>query len=318
MDRRLIKEIENTYPYPIASEFRVLNTEEYLNPDANRLKQILQTGEITVHFLAIIVLSDLIEQYSKKALVFPESFRNEFFNRFFKTTFGKWTALMRDGIKIFIDSNNEMFLKELPAYFIQGKNSETEVQKAFNALTVIRNRIAHESIEITSKSIQNLCIEAETFLEIILDRLSFISNYYFLYVGNVSVRNFKWTDPSFTHSFSEVIGHTSKFSAYAKKLQGLLNTPAIIIAKDKEEDYLNLDPLVIFSDEGENHIPDVFLYLDWDFKKGIKYRPVWNGGTFCLEGNRNQEELTISLLKIIEFGAKEEDYIKFHSSLLKK
>lgn len=315
MDRHLINEVENRYPYPIASEFRVLNTEEYLKPDSNRLKQILQIGEITIQFLAVVVLSDLIEQNNKKRIFLPESFKNEFFKNFFKTTFGKWTALMRDGIKIFIDNNVEMYINELPNYFILGRNSESETQKAFNSLTTIRNRIAHDSIENTSKSIQNLCFEAEAFLETILNNLSFISNYYFLYVGNVSVKNFRWNDPSFTHSFSEVIGHTSKFSAYLKKLSGLLNTPAIIITKGKEENYLNLDPLVIYSDEGENHIPDVFLYIDWDIKKGIKYRPVWNGGPFFLERTQNQHELTISLLKVIEFIAKEEDYNKFKVSL---
>ena len=50
MDRRLIRNVENNYPYPLAIEFRRLNTPDIMKPDYKRLKQILkidiQTGKV--------------------------------------------------------------------------------------------------------------------------------------------------------------------------------------------------------------------------------------------------------------------------------
>ena len=50
---------------------------------------------------------------------------------------------MRDTVKIFKASERDMFIEELPDYFIKGKKNATDAQKAFNELTEIRNHIAN-------------------------------------------------------------------------------------------------------------------------------------------------------------------------------
>lgn len=137
----------------------------------------------------------------------------------------------------------------------------------------------------------------------ILTGLEFLMSYPFLYVDHISVRYCKWSDPSYFHTFSEVIGNSSEFNAYNKALSELVHTPAIIIAKDKEIEYLNMDPVLIYTYEGENKIPDIFMYVDWDKAKSVKYRPVWNGGPFNLAGTTNEIETLNSLLKFFEFFA---------------
>jgi len=308
MDRQLIRSIENDYPYPIALEFRRLNTKEYLASDEQRLRQILKLSETTIHLLSLISIIDLLDNLNKSKITIPDSYKKEFSVMFTRTSFGKWISLTRESLKLFKNNNIPMFISELPDYFIQGKSSESEAQKAFNKLTSLRNKLAHPEFTLTDKMIGDFCKEAEEYLETILGGLDFLLNYPFLYVDNISVRYRKWNDPSFFHTFSEIIGNSSEFNAYNKILSEIVNTPAIIIVKDKEEEYLNLDPAIIYSNEGENKIPDIFMYIDWDKNKSVKYKPVWNGGAFSLAGTTYEIETIRSLLKFFEFFTEESVY----------
>jgi hypothetical protein len=211
-----------------------------------------------------------------------------------------------------------MFISELPKFFFERKDIESSSLKAFNILTSIRNKLAHPETTFTNKIIEEFCNETERLLETILISLEFLMNYSFLYVDHISVRYPKWQNPSFFHTFSEVIGNSSEFNAYNKILSEIVNTPAIIIVKNHDENqYLNLDPLVIYSNEGENKIPDVFMFIDWDKDKTVKYKPVWNGGSFGLAGTSNETETASCLLKFYEFLADASVYSKYSESLEK-
>ncbi len=299
MNRRLVRTIENDYPYPIAAEFRILNTEEYLEPDPNRLKQLLRTVESTAHFFALISLVDLTENYLKNDNIeIPETFTKEFENRMTRTSFGKWIALTRETVKIFKSNNIPMFIEEFADYFVKGTSSETEVQKAFNNVSTVRNKLAHLESVPSKKDIEDMCFDVEENLETILSQMDFIIDYPLLFVNNVNVHYLKWQSPKYIHAFSEIIGNTSKFRAYKKKLKDLVNTPAVILTKETEDNYLNLEPLIIYSDEGEKHIPDIFLYFDNDKRKGIKYKCVWVGGAYNLTGTSFETERKEAIEKI--------------------
>lgn len=318
MDRELIRRIENDYPYPIALEFRRLNTREYLTSDENRLRQILKISETTIHLLAAISIIDLLENCTKTNLNIPETFKKDFPSVFTRTTFGKWIALAKECVKIFQSNGIPMFIKELSEYFIDKKGSESSSLKAFNILTNVRNKLSHPEFTLTNKIIEDFCTETERLLETILSELEFFINYSFLYVDHISVRYRKWLIPSYYHTFSEVIGNSSEFSAYNKILSELVNTPAIIIVKDREErKYINLDPLLIYSNEGENRISDVFMYIDWDKGRSVKYKPVWNGGMFNLSGTTIEIDTLNSLLKFFEFFAERDIYLEYKASIEK-
>jgi len=312
MDRQLIRRIENDYPYPIALEFRRLNTKEYLALDENRLRQILKISETTIHLLALISVVDLLENCTKSVVNLPYSFIREFPVLFTRTSFGKWIALARESVKILRLNGKEMFITEMAEYLIDDKGSESASLRAFNILTNIRNKLSHPQFTLTNKIIEDFCIETEKLLETILAGLEFLTGYSFLYVDHISVRYRKWDNPSFFHTFSEVIGNSSEFNAYNKILSEMVNTPAIIIVKDIEgKEYLNLDPVIIYSNEGENKIADIFLYVDWDKSKTVKYKPVWNGGAFNLAGTTIEIEVISSLLKFFEFLSTEEVYLEY-------
>ena len=318
MDRQLIRSIENDYPYPIALEFRRLNTKEYLAMDENRLRQILKISETTIHLVALISIVDLLENCSKSPVKIPDSFKKEFPIWFTRTSFGKWISLTRESIRLFQDKGIPMFIAELPEYFFDKKSSESQALKAFNTLTTIRNKLAHPELTLTNKIIEEFCIETEKLLETILVSLEFLMDYAFLYVDHISVRYRKWNSPSFSHTFSEVIGNSSEFNAYSKILSEIVNTPAIIIVKNREEiKYLNLDPLLIYSNEGENKISDVFMYIGWDKDRPVKYKPVWNGGSFSLSGTTNEKETVNSFLKFFEFFADKDVYTDYREHVEK-
>jgi hypothetical protein len=318
MDRTLIRRIENDYPYPIALEFRRLNTKEYLVSDENRLRQILKVSETTIHLLSLICIVDLMENHIKSNLKIPDTFRKEFYNLFTRTSFGKWISLTRECIRIFQSNDIMMYITQLPEYFFERNGSESISLKALNTLTNIRNSLSHPSFTLTNKIIEDLCIETEKLLENILIGLDFLMNYSFLYVDHISVRFRKWYHPSFFHTFSEVIGNSSEFNAYNKILPEIVNSPAIIIIKNKEEkDYLNLDPLMIYSNEGESKIADIFMYIDWDKNKSPKYKPVWNGGSFSLSGTTFEYETSNSLLKFFESFAEQEVFLGYKDCVVK-
>jgi len=150
-------------------------------------------------------------------------------------------------------------------------------------------------------NIQKACELTEELLVEALSNLDFIVDYPFLNVDNVSVKYSKWQLPKFNHTFAEVVGNSSEFNAFKKIQDKVINTPAIIITKEDSEEYLNLSPFIIFSEAGSNNIPDVFMYMDWDKNKMIKYKPVWNGGEFNLIGTKIEEENVFALLKIMKF-----------------
>jgi len=310
MDKELKQKIETKYPYPIALEFRRLNTEEYLDQNEKRLQKILRISENTIHFLALIGLVDLCDNFNKLKNGIPEWFSKEFAGRMTRTSFGKWIAIFRDTIRIFKNENISMFILELNEYFIKGK-TESEAQKAFNSLTTMRNKLAHDASNLTRADIKLFCAEAEEYLETILTNMIFIADYQFLSVGNVNVKYTKCKQPSFVHTFSEVIGTSNEFSASKKEKSNLVNSPAVIISKENEEDYMNLDPLIIVSNEGTKEISDVFMFVDWEPNKLIKYRPVCHGGDFNLIGTEREEEQTELLLKFWEYFSDLETYNKF-------
>ena len=314
VDRQLLRMIENEYPYPVALEFRRLNTKEYLAVDETRLRQMLKLSETAIHLLALISIVDLLEKCTTSAITVSEDFRKQFPALFTKTSFGKWISLTVECINFFKSANIPMFISEMQAYFFDEKGGGSNALKAFNKITSIRNRLAHPEFTLNHKLVEDFCIETEGQLMTILKGLEFLTKYSFLYVDHILVKYRKWNYPSFYHTFSEVTGNSSEFNAYNKILSEIVNTPALIIVKGNEEmNYLNLDPLIIFSNEGETKISDIFMYIDWD-DKAVKYKPVWNGGQFSLAGTTIELETMDSLLKFFEYFSEGETYQGYKDS----
>jgi hypothetical protein len=68
---------------------------------------------------------------------------------------------------------------------------------------------------------------------------------------------------------------------------------------------------LIYSNEGETKIADIFMYIGWDKDNTAKYKPVWNGGSFNLSGTTIESEAVNSLLKFFEFLAEQAVFLDY-------
>jgi hypothetical protein len=181
-------------PNPLALELRRLNTKEYLVND-NILRPILKISETTIHFLALILVLDILENCSKSLIRIPDNFKKEFPVWFTRTSFGKWISLTRETIKLFNEQSIQMFIPQMNEFLIDRRGTESDSMKAYNSMTTIRNRLAHPKFTLTTKIIEDFCIETEKYPETILVSMESLTDYSFLNVEQINVRYRKWSDP---------------------------------------------------------------------------------------------------------------------------
>lgn len=318
MDIRLKRQVANEYPYPITIDFMRLNTPDYREPDMKRLGKIIDITEVTIHFLALIALNDLMEARVNIEFPIPDQFKARFRNNLTRTSMGKWGELLRESIKIFKAQEFPMFMEELADYFVKDKSGESKAQEAFNRITQIRNKISHKDKSFSRVDLEGLCMEAESCLETLLRELSFITDYQFLHVSKITVDYPRWSNPNYAIDLSNIIGSNPElFDAQTEISVDLVNTPAVIVTKEDTNVYLNLEPLVIYSDEGNLGIPDIFMYMDWEKGKNIKYKPIWKGGEFNLLDCKKGELLAEELLRFFDLFATDEDHASLQESLSK-
>jgi hypothetical protein len=321
MDIRLKRKIANDFPYPITVDFMRLNTMEYKNPGDTRLRKIIDVTEMLLQFLSLISISDLVENVIKKEIEIPPEFRKAFRNNFTQPTMGKWVELLRETIKIFKSQNKSMFIEELADFFVKSVSSETKVQQAFNKIVSIRNQLNHKSQHYNKADIIKTCNDADTSLEFILKELDFIIDYQFLYINKVTVEYHRWSDPVYNVDMSYIVGSNPELFDSTNSddnHKNIMHTPAIVITKGSTNQYLNLEPLIIYSDEGNMEITDIFMYMGWDKSRNkITFKPVWKGGEFNLINTSLKNHLTPELLKIFKLLASESDYLSFKSEYSK-
>ncbi len=322
MDIRLKRKIANDYPYPITVDFMRLNTMEFKNPGGERLRKIIDVTEMVLQFLALISISDLVENVIKKEVVVPNEYRTSFRNNFTQSSMGKWVELLRETIKIFKSQNKVMFVEELADFFVKSASSETKVQQAFNRIVSIRNQINHKSQHYNKADMIKLCEEADSHLELILKELDFIIDYQFLYINKVTVEYHRWSDPVYNIDMSYIVGSNPELfdsTSSDDDHRNIMHTPAIVITKENTKQYLNLEPLIIYSDEGDMEITDIFMYMGWDKSRNkITFKPVWKGGEFNLMNTQLSNHLAPEMLRIIEVLASDSDFLSFKSELERK
>ena len=322
MDVRLKRKIANDYPYPITVDFMRLNTMEYKNHGEARLRKIIDVTEMIVQFLALISISDLVENAIQGNVKIPDSFRSNFRNNFSKITMGKWIELLRESIKVFKTNDTPMFIEELADYFVKSKSSETKVQQAFSRIVTIRNGLNHKAHHLNKADFIKISEETDELLEFILKELSFIIDYQFLYINKVTVEYHRWSEPVYNIDMSYIVGSNPELfdsTDSDDSQRNIMHTPAIVIAKENSNQYLNLEPLVIYSDEGEMEITDIFMYMGWDKARNkITYKPIWKGGSFNLMQTTLKNHLGPEMLRIIEILGTESDYQSFKNEIEKK
>ena len=311
MDSELITKILDEYPYPVTVEVVRLNTEEFRVPGFARLQKIFDVTESITHFLSLISISDLMEKCMSKKFDITSGYRSNFEKNFTRPTMGTWAELLRETIKVFRVNQEPMFIEELSDFYFINKSDPSPVQEAIDGIIAMRNSEVHASKQFTPQETKDLCSKADKMLDLILDRMAFLTKYRFLHVNRVTVKYHRWSDPEYEVDFSRIKGYNPDiFGLYGMKRKSPepFHTPALIIDKEGSREYLNLEPLIILSDEGEGRVFDIFMYLGWDVgKKQCVYKPLYNGGSFNLYDTKLDHLLPTAIYTIFKHFCKPEE-----------
>ena len=83
------------FPWPVGVELRRLFSGLMRQLDRMRLDQIFKTIERSMQFISFVMLSQLCKEKTAGKIKIPESFSNEFKNRFFILSLGNFTWMIR-------------------------------------------------------------------------------------------------------------------------------------------------------------------------------------------------------------------------------
>ena len=169
-DYRILADlIIKNFPWPIGVELRRLFSGSMRQLDRMRLDQIFKTIERSMQFLSFVMLSQVTKAKVEGKLVIPESFRNEFNNRFLVLSLGSFSWMIRAIGNLFRDQKIEWFMPEMSECF------DNKFYGALDFWVPERNEIGHYQINLTSEEIEKRCVEYEEKLTFILQRISFLA-----------------------------------------------------------------------------------------------------------------------------------------------
>ena len=292
--------IEQKYPYPIAVAFRRLETDEYMEKGAKRLKGVLEVAERTLHLLAHVVLIGLFEDSRKAANgELPKGLTADFEKKFGALSFGSLIQYLREGIRTYKEHPEKCFVPELYPFYFDASGKPTEAAQAFDALVAVRNKLAHPTQQYTAKELADFCGEAEGELTKILEGLGFLTKYELLNVNQIEVIKKRSKEATFKHRFSKIVGVSENFKAREDSFPVFMDSHAMVLKKKETFDYLDLSPLVIYSAEGEKQVPDVFLYLGQK-GAGYIYSACNNGGAFDSRQSSLQNDLQEEMKALLQ------------------
>lgn len=292
MDDQFARKIIDNFPYPIASSFIKLRTDECLDPGPLRLKYILSTAECISCFLSIIVLCECRELSEKKEIIPSIQLGKKFSECFRKPAWGHWISFLREGLKWLHDNKLPMAIPELYEFYFKKDYQESDSVKKLNELLTIRNKDAHLIVDPTYK-LKGLCEKTYPLLVEILGNLEFLLNYDLIFISRIEAFKKRRSEPEFKHHFKKIIGNSDAFSANREIKANCLDSMAIVMMNLKTKNYINLDPLIIYEE------PDIFFYYSMNNLNSVTYRPCKYGEEFEIKNSSRSKVITEELQHII-------------------
>ena len=149
MDAELQRLIREHYPFPIVHAHKKTLAE--LDDNAQKLKCLIQTAEVTIQFLALVMLAQLHRGLESQRAPAPGtrgwSLRDDLRN----PSFGKWHGILRDVLKAYRDHRDLLVVPELfECYFQPSRSTRLAVQplvkEAIEPLIALRNQFHHPGI----------------------------------------------------------------------------------------------------------------------------------------------------------------------------
>jgi hypothetical protein len=233
--------IIKNFPWPIGVELRRLFSGSMRQLDRMRLDQIFKTIERSMQFLSFVLLSQMVKSKEEGKLIIPDSFSNEFKNRFLVLSLGNFSWIIRSIGTLYQDQKIEWFMPEMSDCF------DNKFYGALDFWVPERNEIGHYQINLTQEEIEKRCVEYEEKLTFILQRISFLAKYKLVSVKEIKVLKSKMKEAAFLHIFDLLNSSDSDFKANEFQESTFTESNSVLLMKNIKslDEYLNLSPLII-------------------------------------------------------------------------
>ena len=288
VDYRILGDlIIKNYPWPIGVELRRLFSGSMRQLDRLRLDQIFKTIERTMQFVSFVMISQVWKDKAAGKIEIPDSFKNDFANRFGVLSLGNYTWIIRALGKMYQDQNVEWFMTEM------GDNFDKKFYAALDFWVPERNEIGHYQINLTQEDIEKRCVEYEDKLTSILQKIAFITKYKLISVREIKVIKTKNHDPSFHHVIDILNSSDSDFKGKELDESKFTESQSVLLMKSIKsiDEYLNLSPLIIDTNSEVLDHKDKF-----DIKKDIFMYTKYRSGHIMYIGTEVTEKCDLRTL----------------------
>lgn len=300
MKDRYAREVVNGFPYPIASNFVKLRTDECMDPGPNRLKYLLATGEAATRFLGVVNLCQARDYGEAQGKPPSKALCADFTKRFKVITWGNWLHLARESLRWLVEEQVELFVAEMGGFFFGSRFQDSAALQALGQLLTLRNGLSHEKINaMHSHEYKTLCEQAQAHLEQALESLEFLLDYELAFVSKIDVRKRRHQEPVYLHRFKLLAGDSDEFAGDRLNRAAPLDCEAVVLLHRDSGRYLNLDPLLIY-EEGAGKAPDIFYYNGMDKPENAVYSACKHGGSFESQSCGRAGELAEELAQLLK------------------
>ena len=299
MKDRYTREIINGFPYPIATMFVKLRTDECLDPGPNRLKYLLGTGEAITRFLGVANLCQARDFAESSQRIPPQSLRADFKQRFERIAWGTWLHLARESLRWLLAEQAALLMPEMGLLFFDPLPADSAAVKALGELLTLRNGLSHDKIKaLHAHEFKALCDQAQVHLETVLEALEFLLDYELTFISEIDVDKRRRHNPIFRHHLKKLVGNSDDFEGNRNDQTFPLDSHAVVFRHRESGRCFNLDPLLVY-EAAVGKAPDLFFYNGMKSPERAEYIACKHGGSF--EGRASEraaalvEELTVLL-----------------------
>lgn len=306
MNERYARDIISHFPYPIASPYARLRTDECLDAGPMRLKYILATGEAIARFCGILVLCECratLEGRSDPSP--PEILARDLPVRLRTPSWGGWLQITRDGLNWLHSQEIDALGNDLRDFMLDARGRPSDSFRALERLLEIRNDLSHHKRNARHvHEFQQLCEQSFAALEQVLAGLAFLMDYELAFVSVIHVHKRRRHDATFHHNFKVFGGESDTDRGDRVTLPRYCESEAIIFKNLESGAYINLDPFLIYEEQMGRAV-DLFFFNGMKRCEHVEYSACKHGGSFSSgdspQGARIAEEVT-SLLDLFSPG----------------
>jgi hypothetical protein len=303
VDYRILGDlIIRNYPWPIGVELRRLFSGSMRQLDRLRLDQIFKTIERTMQFISFVMISQLWKDKASGKIEIPDSFKNDFTNRFAVLSLGNYSWIIRALGKMYQEQGVEWFMPEI------GESFDKKFYAALDFWVPERNEIGHYQINLTQEDIEKRCVEYEEKLTYILQKIAFIAKYKLISVREIKVIKTKNHDPKFHHLIDILNSSDSDFKGKELDESKFTESNSVLLMRSIKsiDEYLNLSPLIIDTNSEVLDHKDKF-----DIKKDIFMYTKYRSGHLMYIGTEVTEKCDLRSLSNYDILVEQyEDMIK--------